>query len=260
MSPSGSIVTVERHILRADDAMLGYGDFEALFESYHRHVRRWNLPLDPLGTVLMHQALAGAALQLAFRVPEESTAWTVNIHQPPANVFAGGGGLDGRLTGRYLVDDVKTVGESRLFVQRSHPKRKTSQSVLPVQGLDLFGMFEQYFERSEQLAVRFVELSTNEMAVVVALPGADPEWIRGLDGAAVRELQAGSIEPIDSRDFHFECGCDGDRVARALVGMFAQDREGLFQGESGVEAHCPRCGALWYIDREFFDRVADRSR
>lgn len=251
-----STATVERFILRRRDAMLGFGDFEALFAAYHTHVQRWNLPLDPFGTVLMHQALAGAALQLSFRVVDETTAWTLNVEKPAANVFVTGGGPTNTITGRYFVEDVESTGESRLFVQRSHPKRDTSRSVLTVEGVDLFDIFEDYFMRSEQLAVRFVELSSNEMAAVYALPGADPDWIRGLDGAAIRELRDEAREPIESRSFTFECGCDGDRVARALVGMFGEDPDELFQGDSLVEANCPRCGTLWGIDRAFFDRVA----
>jgi hypothetical protein len=260
VSPTQTTATVERHILRERDAMLGFGDFGALFEAYHAHARRWNLPLDPLGTVMMHQALAGAALQLSFRVVEESTAWTLNVDQPPANVFAAGGGPESTLTGRYFVDDVETVGENRLYVQRSHPKREPTRSVLSVDGIDLFEIFQQYFHRSEQLPVRFVELSSTEMAAVFALPGADASWIRGLDGVDVRALRESSREPIESRTFTFACTCDGERVARALAGMFGDEPETLFQGDPAVEAHCPRCGALWTVDREAFDRAHDRLR
>lgn len=256
MNSSPTTATVERYILRSRDAMLGYGDFSALFDAYHQHAQRWNLPLDPLGTVMMHQALGGAALQLSFRVVEETTAWTLNVARPPANVFVTGGGANSTLIGRYFVDDVEAVAENRLFVQRSHPKRETTRSVLTVDGIDLFEIFQQYFLRSEQLAVRFVELSSHEMAAVYALPGADPDWIRGLDGSAIRALRDEAREPIASRTFTLACGCDGDRVARALVGMFGDEPEALFQGDEVIEASCPRCGTLWGIDRELFDRTA----
>lgn len=251
-----STTTVERFILRRHDAMLGFGDFGAFFDAYHQHVRKWNLPLDPLGTVMMHQALAGAALQLSFRVVDETTGWTVNIDQPAANIFMSGGGPQSTLTGQYFVEDVESTGESRLFVQRSHPKRETTRSVLTVQGIDLFEIFEDYFQRSEQLAVRFVELSSAEMAAVYALPGADVDWIRGLDGAAIRELRDEAHEPIESRTFTFACGCDGERMARALVGMYRDEPEVIFQGDPVIEAKCPRCGTLWAIDRDLFDRAA----
>ena len=252
-------VHVRRSMLRDRDALLAVGDFSGLFEAYHRHARRWDLDLDPLGTVMMHQALAGACLQMAFRVVEETSAWTLNVQKPPANLFVTGGGAESTITGRYFVDGVEEHPDNRLFVQRSHPKRENTQSVLTVQGLDVLGVFEQYYERSEQVPVRLIELSSHEMAMVFALPGADEAWIRGLDVAAVREQQEGAGEPIDGRSFRFHCGCDGDRMARALVGMFRRDPDEVFQGDDGLEVRCPRCGAAWWIDRELFDRVAGEN-
>lgn len=252
-----STATVERYILRDRDAMLGFGDFGDLFAAYHTHVKKWNLPLDPLGTVMMHQALAGAALQLSFRVVDETTAWTINVDRPAANLFVTGGGRENKLTGQYFVEDVESTGDNRLFVQRSHPKRETTRSVLNVDGIDLFDIFQDYYWRSEQLPVRFVEISSTQMACVYALPGADAAWVRSLDGAAVRDLRDASREPIESRPFTFDCGCDGDRIARTLVGMYREDPEEIFQGDAVIEAKCPRCGTLWGIDRQLFDRTAE---
>lgn len=256
--PAGS-AHVERTILRDHDAMLAVGDFGALFEAYHRHARRWDLPLDPLGLVMMHQALAGACLQLAFRVVEETSAWTLNVGRPPLNLFVTGGSTDHTVTGRYFVDDVKTEADNRLFVQRSHPQREAARSVITVDGIDVLGVFEQYYRSSEQLAARLVELSTHEMAMVLALPGADAQWLESLDVAAVRALHANASEPIDGRTFRFDCGCDGDRIVTAMVQMFGADPDEVFQGDEGLEVQCPRCGARWWIDRELFDRTRLRG-
>lgn len=256
--PAGS-AHVERTILRDHDAMLAVGDFGALFEAYHRHARRWDLPLDPLGLVMMHQALAGACLQLAFRVVEETSAWTLNVGKPPLNLFVTGGSTDHTVTGRYFVDDVKTEADNRLFVQRSHPQREAARSVITVEGIDVLGVFEQYYRSSEQLPARLVELSTHEMAMVLALPGADAQWLEALDVAAVRDLHANASEAIDGRTFRFDCGCDGDRIVTAMVQMFGADPDEVFQGDEGLEVQCPRCGARWWIDRELFDRTRLRG-
>lgn len=254
-SSSDSTAHVERFILRAHDAMLAYGEFGALFEAYHRHARRWDLPLDPLGSVMMHQALGGACLQLSFRVAEETSAWTVNVRKPALNLFVCGGGNDATITGQYFVDAVQAIEDNRLFLQRSHPQRKTSRSVVTVEGIDVLDMFEQYFRSSEQLPARLIELSSTEMAMVLALPGANDPWLRELDVAAVRALRAEAREPIDGRDFRFECGCDGQRIAHAMVQMFGANPDEVFQGDHGLEVKCPRCGARWWIDRAFFDRI-----
>jgi hypothetical protein len=250
------IAQVRRRILRDREAVLAVGDFEDLFAAYHAHVRRWDLVLDDLGTVMMHQALAGAALQLSFRRPEETSAWTVNVDRPPANLFVTGGSRDDVLTGRYFMDGVETIGESRLFVQRTHPSHDLAQSVLTVEGLDVLEIYEQFFARSEQVPSRFLELSSNEMVMVQLLPGGDPAWIDSLDATAVRELITGAGEDVEHRNFRFHCGCDGARMARTMVAMFRRSPEELFQGDPGVEAACPRCGSRWWIDRELFDRTA----
>jgi molecular chaperone Hsp33 len=256
MSRPSSHVRVRRHILRDDNAVLAVGDFSDLFEAYAAHVRRWELPLDPLGEVIMRQMLAGAALQMSFRVPEERSAWTLNLKKPPLNAFVAGGGRADTLTGRYFVEGVETSEDSRLFVERSHPKHRPSRSMLTVEGLDALVVYEQLYERSEQIPARFLELEETRMAMVQGLPRSERDWVQGLDREEVGTILDEDLETIETRDFRFHCGCDGDRMARALVRFFRHDPEKLFAGEEGAETSCPRCGARWYIDRELFERTA----
>lgn len=256
MTGSKTHVQVRRHILREDNAVLAVGDFRELFEAYAAHVRRWELPLDPLGEVIMRQMLAGAALQMSFRVPGERSAWTLNLKKPPLNAFVAGGGDTSTLTGRYFMEGVETAAESRLFVERSHPKHRPSRSMLTVEGLDALVVYEQLYERSEQIPARFLELDETEMAMVQGLPRAERAWVQSLDQSDVGGFLDEDLETIETRDFRFHCGCDGDRIARALVRFFRREPEKLFQGEDGAETSCPRCGARWYIDRPLFERTA----
>lgn len=256
MTRSKTHVQVRRHILREDNAVLAVGDFGDLFEAYAAHVRRWELPIDPLGEVIMRQMLAGAALQMSFRVPDERSAWTLNLKRPALNAFVAGGGEASTLTGRYFMEGVETGDESRLFVERSHPKHRPSRSMLTVEGLDALEVYEQLYERSEQIPARFLELDDTEMAMVQGLPRAERAWVQSLDQGAVGALLDEDLETIETRDFRFHCGCDGDRIARALVRFFRSEPEKLFQGEDGAETSCPRCGARWYIDRPLFERTA----
>ena len=193
---------------------------------------------------------------LAYRVPEESTAWTVYVARPPANVFVTGGGIHHSLTGRYYAEGVEHVGHGRLFVQRSHPHKELQRSVLDVEGLDVLAIFEQFFRDSEQAPARFVSHSDTEYSMVLGLPDADPDWIRGLadtEVAAMREQ--GDL--LDRREFVFRCGCSPDQVAGTLARMFATQADEFFAGESVVEALCPRCGARHLLDRKTFDRIVE---
>ena len=225
-----------------------------LFAGWREHVTRWELEVDGLGEIMVHQGLAGAALQLAFRVPEESTAWTVNISRPEANLFVTGGGLHHGITGRYFADGVQDTGFNRLFVQRAHPVKEVQRSALHVDGLDILDIYEQFFLHSEQGSARFLELDPTHYSMVLGLPEADAEWVRGLDEAGFRELEEASL-PLDEREFVLHCGCSPDKVAGTLARMFADQADEFFAGESVVEALCPRCGARHLLDRKTFDRL-----
>jgi len=249
-------VVVQRHLLREQDSILAVADFSGLFDAYAAHVRRWDLPMDPLGEVIMRQCLAGAALQMSFRVPEERCAWTLNLARPELNAFVTGGGGENTLIGRYFMEGVETKAESRLFVERSHPKHAPTRSMVTVEGLDALLIFEQYFARSEQITARFLELSDTRMVMVQGLPRADTDWIARLGRPEVEEILAADPEAVETRSFRLHCGCDGDRMARALVQFFRHDPEQLFDGDAGAETSCPRCGSRWYIDRELFERTA----
>ncbi|RKZ13833.1 hypothetical protein DRQ53_02335 [bacterium] len=250
-------VTVDRFVLPAQHAMLATGNFAALIRGWQEHAQRWELSVDGLGEVLMHQGLAGAALQLSFRVPEETTAFTLNLHQPPANLFVAGGGAAQTLTGRYYSEGVQESGFSRLFVQRAHPQKELQRSVLRVSGLDLFGIFEQFFASSEQGAARFIEHDATRFSMVLGLPEADPDWLAGLEAADVDDLKQ-AAERLDERVFKLHCGCSPEKVAGTLTRMFASQADEFFAGEPVVEALCPRCGARHLLDRKTFDRLVDK--
>jgi molecular chaperone Hsp33 len=236
--------------------MFATGDFSSMFRAWHEHAVRWELDIDGLGEIMMHQALAGAALQLAFRVPEESTAWTLNFSQPPANVFVSGGGIENALTGRYYTEGVQDIGFNRLFVQRAHPRKETQRSVLQVQGLDLLIIFEQFFRDSEQATAHLVEHSPTRFSMVLPLPQEDSSWLSGLDPDEIARLEK-EAEPLDERDFVFRCGCSPEKVGAILSRMFADQADEFFSGESTVEAVCPRCGARHLLDRATFDRMTE---
>jgi molecular chaperone Hsp33 len=253
---AGAIATVRRSVLREREALFATGDFSSMFRAWHEHALRWELDVDGLGEIMMHQALAGAALQLAFRVPEESTAWTLNFSQPAANVFVSGGGVHNTLTGRYYTEGVEDTGFNRLFVQRAHPRKETQRSVLQVEGLDLLIIFEQFFRDSEQTMARIVEHSPTRFSMVLPLPQEDPSWLSGLDPDGIARLEQ-ETEALDQRDFVFRCGCSPEKVAVILSRMFVDQADEFFKGEPIVEAICPRCGARHLLDRETFDRMAE---
>ncbi len=253
-SPTG---IVRRFALRTEEAVLAHGDFRGLFAVYEAHVHRWESIPDPLCLIMMRQALGGAALHLSCRPRDQMTAWTINIARPPLNVFVAGNSADSTVVGRVYTEDVSTAGSSRLFVESRRPHGKSNRSMIDVTGYDVLQIFEQYYEQSEQNPARFFEFNETEFVMVLAMPGADPDWLAALDRERVKSILDAGPSPIDTQEFTFRCGCDHDRMVQVVHGMFKEDPTELFQGDANVEVSCPRCGRRWTLDRDEFDELQE---
>jgi molecular chaperone Hsp33 len=245
---------VRRYAIRDREAILCIVNSEGLLAAYLDHVQRWETVPDPLFHVMIRQALSGMVLYLSCRPKDESVAWTLNFRKPPANVFVAGEGDPSTVTGRVYTEGVKTSESSRLFVETRRPKRGTSQSVVDVAGYDVLEILEAYYQQSEQHPARFLELNDHEYAMVNALPGVDREWLFALTATGVHEALLAEPRQIDERAFVFQCGCTLERITAVVRGAFKENPDELFQGESGVETFCPRCGHRWWVSRELFER------
>ena len=99
------------------DASIARGSFDRLFPAYLKHARKWTaLPGGEMES-MMTEGLAAATLDLALRPPDEFTAWTLNIKDPPLNFFFCGDNAEFIITGRVFIRDVQTADSSRLFVE-----------------------------------------------------------------------------------------------------------------------------------------------
>lgn len=245
-------VELDRRLLNDRAAVVTTGDFTAVIDAWHRHCTLWQELPDGFSSVLMHQGLAAVALHMANRPNDEMVGWTLNLHQPPTNVFLTGDVRKGIFTGRVYTEGVRSEGRSRLFVQTYRPSlREPFQSAIDVVGLDVMEIFEQYYQRSEQNPARFCELGGNRYGMVLGLPGVERTWIEGIDHESVLELHD-SGTPIEGRVYRFECGCSPSKMVRAVRTIFHSNPDELFQGEERVETSCPRCGRRWWLTLEQF--------
>lgn len=250
LDPPGE-VAIRRQIENAHACLLASGDFGDLQAGWWRHACLWEGEPDGLSSTLMRQGLAAAVLHPANRPRNETVAWTLNLKLPPTNLFLTGSSFDGTITGRVITEGVKTEESSRLFVQVVRPRGEPQTSRVEVEGFDVLDIFEQYFARSEQNLARFFPLGGERVAAVLGLPGVDPDWLRGLDIDAARELL--DVAPtIEERVFRFECGCSPERILEIMRSIFGNAPEDLFHDEQQVEVFCPRCGRRWWVDREQF--------
>ncbi len=234
------------------DVSIARGRFDRLFSAYRKHARKWIAPPGEAVETMMVNALAAATLDLALRPPDEFTAWTLNIKDPPLNFFCCGDNAEFIVTGRVFTRDVQTADSSRLFMESQRPKRKPAQSSVDVDGLDVLDIFGQFYDRSEQLPSRFHRAPDDEFFLIRGLPQVDQEWLRGLDvQKAVKYLDA-EFTQTDERIYRFRCGCNFKTILKVVRGMYKDNAEELFLGEEKVEVSCPRCGRRWWLSRKEF--------
>lgn len=246
---------VRRYIDNSRWVVISEGDFGPLIDAWRLHASVWSPSSDGLGDMLMRQGLAAAALHLANRPRDEMVGWTLNLAEPPTNVFMTGDARQSNVTGRVFTEGVKTVAHSRLFVQSYRAGREPMESVIEVRGFDLLSIFEQYYQRSEQNPARFFQKENDEFFMVLGMPGVNRQWMAELDLPASLAL-IDEARLLEERPFRFECGCSPGKMLNALRDIFQADPEELFQGEAGVETSCPRCGRRWWIQRDQFQAEA----
>jgi len=245
--------TVRRFLDRERDLLVARGDFGPLFAAYLDHARRWDAEPDGLSQTFMRQGLGAAVLHLAARPKGELVAWTIQIHQPPTNVFLTGDSAEHIVTGRVFTENVRPSDHSRMYVQTNRPGTRTSRSTIEVFGLDILEMFERLYRQSEQSPARFFEISDESFLMLQALPDADVEALAKLSREEALGIGEDDMKSLGDTTFRFRCGCDPERMLEVVETMFRADPDELFRGDPGVEISCPRCGRRWWIDRTEYE-------
>ncbi len=254
-------VHIDRYTSREQNVLAACGAFTPLFAAYRDHARRWVGEPDGLAYTMMRQGLAAAALYLTCRPRDEQTAWTLNLPEPPLNVFFAADAGHGRVVGRYYLEHVKATARNRLFVQIARSRGEPHQSVIEVTGFDVLAILEQYYARSEQAVARFFELPGDIFIMLMALPGIDEDWLRAMSPDAAAAFVAGpQVGLIERREVVFECACNEARILEIIAGIFHGKLDELFGDEGMAEVKCPRCGRAFDITRAALERVlADRA-
>jgi len=247
---------IQRYLDSRQVMRLAAGDFTLVFHAYEEHVRRWELPLDEVGSRLVRDGLAALALHLATRPADETVGVTLNFRNPPLNIFLTGNAGAITVTGRVFNEDVQTAASGRMFVQSYRPATGQIQSAMDVEGLEVLRSFEDYYARSEQAATRFMSLGSERFVMAQALPEGSRAEIMALTPAAAATLLDSGLHLLAEQPVHFRCGCNRDKLLAALHLIYAGKDADLFRSESGVEAFCPRCGARWWIERSAYENEA----
>lgn len=237
---------VRRHLDSNRQVLIAQGQFDALFDGYLVHAKRWQESPDPLLAVMMRQALAGAVLYLSCRPLDEVVGWTLRIADPHVELFVTGDVAASFVTGRVLPSVLHDDADSRLVVQASRPHLGVSQSVIDVSDLDVLQVFDQFCSRSEQTHARFFEHDDGRFSMLMGLPGCDAEWLDTFERGGVGPLSDDATD-LDVRLFRFSCGCTAERLREVI--RASEDLEDLFGSAESIEVLCPRCGHRWRLTR-----------
>jgi molecular chaperone Hsp33 len=246
---------VESYLVRRRDALAVYGDFRPLLRDLELHSLAWELHYDPLVLQLLADGLTALGLHLASLPPNQFVGWTVSIQEPPVNLFFAGDSGSGAVVGRAFLEGVEPRPENLFVAQLKSPDSEPRRSTVPVDGIDIYGMVEHYYTRSEQRLARFLHDGPRAV-LILALPQADAAWIRSLAPEAAFQLpREREVKLLARRHLTWRCGCDREKLANVLVGAYGSAPEALFKEEERVEVECPRCGALLAVSRDEYERV-----
>ena len=266
--------TIQSLLYRERGVLVLFGEFTALKEDLDLHCLSLGIDYDPFVRELLIDGLSALSLHLASRSVDEHVGWTINLQRPaPMNLFFTGSRSDHSVVGRaFLEAEEGVTRQGNLFVcqsTREHGERR--ESFVEVEGVDIFGMVERYYDQSEQKLARFfhraradrdgeAEMPRRDAEIVFLqlLPDGDASWLRAATTEEVFALLgAGDLEALATESLRFRCGCDRERMAKCLVAVYQNQPEALFGADDSVEVECPRCGARLAVTREDYQRTLD---
>ncbi len=254
-------VEIASDYVRPRNCVRHVGRFRPLLDGLDYHLLQNAHRVERDHLVLLRELLVACALHHANKPWNEMTGWTVNLKEPPPdargsaprfpiNLFTTGDTQNGIVCGRIFTEDVKRPDRSRLHAQTTGPGFPARESIVEISGTDPLAWAERFYEKSEQLPARLFRLGGDEYAMVVAHPGWDATWFEKLTPDVVRGIsEAEELGPLERRVYHFGCGCDATIIRRIVRESAGGDWDDLFQGEERLRVVCPRCAAVFYVER-----------
>lgn len=244
-------IEVRCYFVRERNALAVQASFSPLYVDYYLHLMQHQLRYEPDADLMLKDGLAALALHLASRPRNEATAWTLNLPDPPLNLFITGSNRNQNVTGRVFTENVKETDNPLFFSQITTEGEAARQSTVEFEGTNLFRAVETYYQQSEQRPARYFQRGEEDYVMVTAQPDCDMPWFLTLDDEKIRLLdQEEELSLLERRFFRFDCGCDVARIIPVIASLPAGSREEIFQETGRAVVNCPRCGAHYEITRK----------
>lgn len=248
-SPTG--FEVRTHFVRGRNALVARADFGELYVDYYLHQGQHGYQHAPQHDGMLKETLAALTLHCASRPWNESWAWTIHISDPLLNLFVTGDNRRGAVVGQIFTENVKDDGRNLFLADVVRERGDPRRSAVDFTAREPFGIVEEFYAQSEQRPARYFRQDAEDFVMISAQPGCDESWLAALDEAAVRALdEQETLSLLETRFYHWGCGCSHERMLAVLAPVMRSDPEGLFGEEALIRMSCPRCGARHAITRE----------
>ncbi len=253
-TPNEPAFSIVSNFVRERNVLFAMADFGDLYLDYYLHLKDNRIELDARADDLLKTTLAAFALHCVSRPRNEVLAWTINFQDPLLNLFLGGDTETGAVVGRAFNANVKEAAENVFYQAGAKRNKPIHRSVVPFEGADPLKAAEAFYERSEQRPARFFRTGAETYAIVSAHPDYDEEWFKALTVDDLRVLSVTEqVNPLETRQVKWECGCDQMRILQALEPVWRQSPDELFLGEELIEVNCPRCAGKYRVSREMME-------
>ncbi|MEM9399906.1 MAG: Hsp33 family molecular chaperone HslO [Verrucomicrobiota bacterium] len=242
---------VRTYFVRHKNALVARADLGPLYVDYYLHLADLGVRYSNQEDFIFKKALGALCLHCASRPHNETVAWTLNMQDPLLNIFVTGCNKQKTVIGQLFNENVKEGEQNLFYSEVIRAAEEPRRSVVEFSGNSSFLAVEKFYRQSEQRVARFFEYAEEDFVLISAQPDCDTEWLESLDLEQVRKLdQTEELSLLEKRYFRWHCGCNQNRMMQVLAPTMKNDAEGLFQGETSLRIHCPRCGMKYHITRE----------
>ncbi len=240
-------IKVESIFVRHRNILMVRAQFTAIYTDYYLHLMEQKLHYKEELDQKLKDLMAVLTLHLVARPWAETIAWTVNLRSPKVNLFATGSSIFENITGHLFTENVKEPAFNILYSQTLVKNMEGRRSHVALETEDALEWIETYYLQSEQRPARAFRMADEQFVLLAAQPDADLEWLKNLSIENVANiLEREETSLLETRKFHFHCGCSVDKILPALQ-AWKDRKDELFQGDPVIEASCPRCGAKYFV-------------
>ncbi|MGJ8668728.1 MAG: Hsp33 family molecular chaperone HslO [Oceanococcus sp.] len=215
-----------------------------------------------LGQTLLALPMMGLHLKTASKL-------SLQISQvPPLQLLSAQAATNGDVRGLIKMEsaalDASELSGQMVVTLEPEDSKENYQGIVALQGSGPADWLQQYFERSEQVATRFVLCADGQQArglMLQAVPGEHSEfdWMAQVDALDVDILPAepgewlSAMLGVDIRvsaaaDLHVRCNCNQGAVAQMLLGLGQAEVKDILQEQGKVEIECGYCGENYTYD------------